>query len=204
VVAVFTGLIGDVGEVRAIERRDEGARIAVETSLAPDLVAGASIAVNGACLTAAELTSDSFTADAMNQTLTMTTLGGLSPGSAVNLELAMRLSDRLGGHIVQGHVDGVAAALGIAEDGISRRLRLALDRSMAPYLIAQGSVAVDGVSLTVADLGEDWFEVALIPETLEHTTLGAVAAGDQLNIECDLIAKHLERLMSPLTGKEES
>ena len=139
----------------------------------------------------------------MNQTLALTSLGPLEPGDRVNLELAIRPSDRLGGHIVQGHVDGTGEVVSVTEDGFSRRLRLRLDPRLCRYVVERGSVTLDGVSLTVAALGADWLEVALVPETLERTTLGDAAAGRAINVECDVLAKHVERLLSPLAGDDE-
>ncbi len=140
----------------------------------------------------------------MNQTLRLTTLGGLGPGGRVNLELAMRASDRLGGHILQGHVDGVGEVSAVEEDGFARRLRVGLGPDLARYAVERGSIALAGVSLTVSGLGDDWVEVSLIPETLERTTLGGAEPGCNLNVECDVIAKHVERLVTPFARKERS
>ncbi len=145
-----------------------------------------------------------FETEAMNQTLEVTSLGGLEAGSRVNLELAMKASDRLGGHIVQGHVDGVGEVISIEEDGFAKRLRVALDRDLLRYAIDKGSITLDGVSLTIADLGESWVSVSLIPETLERTTLGEASPGRKFNVECDVIAKHVERLVGPLARKEQA
>jgi riboflavin synthase len=199
---VFTGLIQDVGTVESLDTDADGARLRIVTSLAPGIEPGDSVAVNGACLTATTVDGDGFATEAMNQTLEVTSLGGLEIGSRVNLELAMRASDRFGGHIVQGHVDGVGEVASIDEDGFARRLRVALDRALLRYAIDRGSIALDGVSLTIAELGEDWLEVSLIPETLERTNLGEASPGRKLNVECDVIAKHVERLMAPFAGKE--
>jgi riboflavin synthase len=139
----------------------------------------------------------------MNQTLSLTSLGALQAGDRVNLELAMRAGDRFGGHIVQGHVDGTGEVLSVTEDGFSRRLRVALEPQLLRYVVERGSITLDGVSLTVAALGEGWLEVALIPETLERTNLGGADRGRRLNVEIDLLAKYVERLMSPLQGKED-
>jgi riboflavin synthase len=201
-VGVFSGLVADMGTVEAVEAGAEGARLRVATELADGIAAGDSVAVNGVCLTAVESGAGRFEAEAMRQTLALTSLGALQPGDRVNLELALRPSDRLGGHIVQGHVDSTAEVLSVAEEGFSRRLRLRLDPGLSRYLVERGSVALDGVSLTVAALGEDWFEVALIPETLERTNLGGAAPGRAVNLECDLLAKHVERLLSPLAGDD--
>jgi riboflavin synthase len=199
---VFTGLIQDVGTVRSIESGAQGARMRIETHLAGELATGDSIAVNGACLTAVAVSDGGFETEAMNQTLMVTALGGLEPGAGVNLELAMKASDRLGGHVVQGHVDGVGEVVEVAEDGFARRLRVRPPQELLRYAIDKGSIALDGVSLTIAALGEDWIEVSLIPETLERTTLGRLGEGQRVNVECDLIAKHVERLMQPF-GREE-
>jgi riboflavin synthase len=199
---VFTGLIEDVGRVESVESGSDGARLRIATSLSPEIEPGDSIAVNGVCLTATGVDADSFETEAMNQTLDVTALGWLGSGDRVNLELAMKASGRLGGHIVQGHVDGVGEVAAIAEDGFARRLRLALDPALLRYAIDKGSIALDGVSLTIAALGDDWLEASLIPETLERTNLGEAAPGRKLNVECDVIAKHVERLVAPFAGKE--
>jgi riboflavin synthase len=199
---MFTGLVEDIGTVGAVESGDEGARLRIETKLASGIANGDSIAVNGVCLTATAVDADSFETEAMNQTLAVTALGALEPRSRVNLELAMKASDRLGGHIVQGHADGVGEVLAVEEDGFARRLRVKLPSELLRYAIAKGSIALNGVSLTIADLGDSWAEVSLIPETLERTNLGALALGDELNVECDVVAKYVERLMRPFAGEE--
>ncbi len=199
---MFTGLIQDIGTVESLDRSAAGARLRIATSLAAEIEPGDSVAVNGACLTATTLDGNGFETEAMNQTLEVTSLGGLEVGARVNLELAMKASDRLGGHIVQGHVDGVGEVASIEEDGFAKRLRVALAPELLRYAIEKGSVTLDGVSLTIADLGESWLSVSLIPETLERTTLGDAAPGRKLNVECDVIAKHVERLMAPFAGKE--
>ncbi len=199
---MFTGLIQDVGTVESLDFGAAGARLRIATSLAAEIELGDSVAVNGACLTATTVDGNGFETEAMNQTLEVTALAGLGVGSRVNLELAMKASDRLGGHIVQGHVDGVGEVVSIEGDGFAKRLRVALDRDLLRYAIDKGSITLDGVSLTVAELGEDWLEVSLIPETLERTTLGEASPGRKLNVECDVIAKHVERLMAPFAGKE--
>jgi riboflavin synthase len=201
---MFTGLIQDIGEVRAVEAGADGSRLRIATALGREVETCDSIAVNGVCLTATAVDADSFETETMNQTLKVTALGGLRVGEKVNLELAMKASDRLGGHIVQGHVDGVGEVLAIADDGFARRLRVALGPELLRYAIDKGSVALNGVSLTVAALGEDWAEVSLIPETLGRTTLGEAAAGDKLNVECDVVAKYVERLVRPFAGKEQA
>jgi riboflavin synthase len=202
VVAVFTGLIQGVGRVESIEGSADGARVKIVTSLGAEIDAGDSVAVDGVCLTATSAEENGFETEAMNQTLRVTALGGLEPGSRVNLELAMKAGDRFGGHIVQGHVDGVGEVLSVEDDGFARRLRVELPDELLRYVIDKGSIALSGVSLTVAELGDSWVEVSLIPETLERTNLGEVAPGRKLNVEGDLVAKYVERLVAPFAGKE--
>jgi riboflavin synthase len=193
---MFTGIVSELGSVRSIERSDAGARIAIAAAVGAGLGEGGSVAVEGACLTAAAVSADGFEADVMNQTLGVTTLGGLSAGDAVNLEPPLRAGDPLGGHIVQGHVDGVGEVTQIADDGIARRLRIAVPDGLERYLVEHGSVTVAGVSLTVAGLDGDWFEVSLIPETLERTTLGRLQDGAHVNLELDVVARYVERLLA--------
>jgi len=197
---MFTGLIEDLGLVRSVREDADGATIEVASALAPQIAEGDSVAVNGVCLTATELTPESFAAQAMHETLRRSSLGSLQAGSPVNLELALRAGARLGGHIVQGHVDGTAAIAGVREEGFSRVLDFELDAELLRYLVEKGSVALDGVSLTVSELREDGFSVSLIPETLQRTNLGGVQAGDRVNIEVDVLAKHVERLMRPVSA----
>lgn len=201
---MFTGLIEDIGTVETLERTDDGARLRVSSKLAGDLALGDSIAVNGCCLTATSVDSDSFETEAMNQTLEVTALDSVEKNSKVNLELAMRANDRLGGHIVQGHVDGVGTVASIEDDGFARRVRVNLPTQLLSYVVDKGSITLSGVSLTVADLGDSWAEVSLIPETLERTNLGDLAPGERLNVECDVVAKYVERLMSPFARKEQA
>jgi riboflavin synthase len=199
---MFTGLIEDIGTVESLQSGDEGARLRIATRLAVEISEGDSVAVNGVCLTAtAAIDASSFETEAMNQTLSVTALGGLGEGDRVNLELAMKASDRLGGHIVQGHADGIGAVASIEHDGFARRLRVGLGPELIRYVVAKGSIALNGVSLTVSALDEEWVEVSLIPETLERTTLGEAAVGDKLNVECDVVAKYVERLMKPFVGE---
>jgi riboflavin synthase len=202
VVRIFTGLIEDVGKVESVDSGGDGSRLRIATPLGAEIAPGDSVAVNGVCLTATAADGGGFETEAMNQTLTVTSLGGLDTGSRVNLELAMKASDRLGGHIVQGHVDGVGEVASVADDGFAKRVRVALDPGLARYVVDRGSIALDGVSLTAAAVGEDWVEISLIPETLERTNLGEADAGRKINVECDVIAKHVERLMAPFAGKE--
>jgi riboflavin synthase len=198
---MFTGLISDIGIVDGVASGDAGARLRIRTGLAGELAEGDSVAVNGACLTAAAVDADAFEADVMNQTLERTSLGPLREGSSVNLELPLRLSDRLGGHMVQGHVDGTGRIAEVSEDGLARRLRVEAPEEVRRYLVERGSVAVDGVSLTVASLGDGGFEVSLVPETLERTTLGEARTGTVVNLELDVIARYVERLLSRLGEK---
>ena len=195
---MFTGLIADLGRVRALEPDGEGGvTLRVVTRLAGELERGDSVAVNGICLTATELADEGFGAFAMAETLRRSSLGGLRAGDHVNLELALRAGDRLGGHVVQGHVDGMGTVLELREEGASRVLAIASDRAgSGRYLVQKGSVAVDGVSLTISALDGDRFEVSLIPETLAKTSLGGLAAGGRVNLEFDVLAKHVERLMA--------
>jgi riboflavin synthase len=201
---VFTGLIEDIGTVESLERTDDGARLRINSQLAAELSLGDSIAVNGCCLTATAVDSGSFETEAMNQTLTVTALSAVEEGGRVNLELAMRAGDRLGGHIVQGHVDGVGTVLSVEDDGFARRVRVDLPTQLLRYVVDKGSITLSGVSLTVAELGESWAEVSLIPETLERTNLGEAEPGSKLNVECDIVAKYVERLVAPFAGKEQA
>lgn len=198
---MFTGIIKELGNVTAINRGDEGARLAIAASFAGDLAEGDSVAVSGACLTATRLSATAFEADVMNQTLSLTTLGNLEAGDPVNLEPALRAGDPLGGHIVQGHVDAVGEVRSVTEDGFAKRVRIAVPAGLERYLVEHGSVTVAGVSLTVATLATDGFEVSLIPETLDRTTLGSVQSGDQVNLEFDVIARYVERLLGFRQGE---
>jgi riboflavin synthase len=202
---VFTGIIEELGEVEAVERSDAGARLRIRAALVGELAEGDSVAVNGACLTATSVSDGVFEADIMHQTLSLTTLGELQPSAAVNLELPVRPTDRLGGHVVQGHVDGTATVTDLSDEGFAKRLRLELPDELSPYVVERGSIAIEGVSLTVASATASGLEVSLIPETLERTTLGALAEGDRVNVECDVIARYVRRQLeadpslSPLT-----
>ena len=193
---MFTGLIEDLGTVAAVERVPKGVRLSVRTRL-DGLGHGASIAVDGVCLTAVELKGDRFTADVSAETLDRTTLGERKAGDRVNLERPLALGDRLGGHLVLGHVDGVGTVDAVTRVESTARVRVALpSRDLEPLLIPQGSVAVDGVSLTVAALGDRSFEVMLIPHTLAVTTLGRLKPGQATNIEADVIGKYLVRSLA--------
>jgi riboflavin synthase len=201
---MFTGLIEDIGRIESLQSGEDGARVRIATRLTGEIAAGDSVAVNGVCLTATAVDAGGFETEAMNQTLNVTALGDLNAGASVNLELAMKASDRLGGHIVQGHADGIAEVLAVEDDGFARRLRVGLGPELIRYVVEKGSIGLDGVSLTVATLGEDWAEVSLIPETLERTTLGEAKSGDRLNVECDVVAKYVERMVRPFAGKEQA
>jgi riboflavin synthase len=193
---MFTGIVKEMGRVEAIEASDDGARLRIGAGLSTELSEGDSVSVNGACLTATSVGDGAFEADVMHQTLSLTTLGELEAQSPVNLELPLRASDRLGGHVVQGHVDGTATVTEIVEDGFAKRLRVELPEDLLPYVVERGSVAIEGVSLTIADLTDSGLEVSLIPETLERTTLGALAPGDRVNVECDVLARYVRRQLS--------
>jgi riboflavin synthase len=201
---MFTGLVEDLGTVEAVERGEDGARLRISTPLAHEVAEGDSVAVNGCCLTATAVTADGFETEAMNQTLTVTALGAIEEGSRVNLELAMKAGDRLGGHIVQGHVDGVGTVVSVEDDGFARRIRVGMPQELLRYVVDKGSITLNGVSLTVAELGENWAEVSLIPETLGRTNLTEAQAGSKLNVECDIVAKYVERLVAPFPGKEQA
>jgi riboflavin synthase len=190
---MFTGLVKDLGQVDRLERSDDGARLRIRTALAEELREGDSVAINGVCLTATAVNGGWFDAEAVNETLARTTLGALSKDSTVNLELPLRVGDRLGGHLMQGHVDGLGTVSGIEDDGFSRRVRIEVDAELLRYVVEKGSIAVDGVSLTVADVDPRSFTVALIPETLERTNLGASEIGTQVNLEVDVLAKYVEK-----------
>lgn len=192
---MFTGLITDLGSVTALERSDAGATLRIGTRLASELELGDSVAVNGVCLTAIDIRDGGFAVEAMVETLRRSALGALEPGAQVNLELALRADGRLGGHVVQGHVDGTGVVSELREEGFARVLRVDTDPDVARYLVEKGSVAVNGVSLTVSALHEDGFEVSLIPETLRRTNLGSMAVGERVNLEVDVLAKHVERLL---------
>jgi riboflavin synthase len=195
VVTVFTGLVGDLGTVVAVDATADGVRLGVRTSLAVELREGDSVAVNGVCLTATRVSDDAFSADVMRESLRRSSLAEAGEGSTVNLELPLRASDRLGGHVVQGHVDGVGAVRGTREDGFSRVVTIDAPAELLRYVVEKGSIAVDGVSLTVAAVDGESFSVALIPETLERTTLGTAGPGRPVNLEVDVFAKYVEKLL---------
>jgi riboflavin synthase len=191
---VFTGLVAGKGTVRALARAGDGARLRVASPLAAELSPGDSIAVNGVCLTAVEPNAEDFSADVMSETLRRSSLGPLAKGDEVNLELPLRAGDRLGGHVVQGHVDGTGTVESVRQDGFSRVVRIAVGPELLRYVVEKGAIAVEGVSLTISAVDDKAFEVALIPETLERTTLGSAAPGRTLNLEVDVLAKYVEKL----------
>jgi riboflavin synthase len=193
---VFTGLVADLGTIAALDATPDGVRLTLATALTGELAEGDSVAVDGVCLTATAIADGTFAADVMHETLRRTTLGGLRAGATVNLELALRAADRLGGHIMQGHVDGVGTVTDVQDDGFARVVTVrADDPLMLRYVVHKGSIAVGGVSLTVAAIDDEGFGVSLIPETLERTTLGGAAAGTRLNLEVDVVAKYVEKLL---------
>jgi riboflavin synthase len=191
---VFTGLIQDLGQIVNFERSADGGRMSVRSPLAAQLKPGDSIAVNGVCLTAIEVEQASFAVEVMNESLSRTSLSGLDAGAEVNLELPLRAVDRLGGHVVQGHVDGLGTIASANEDGFARRLRIEAPAELLRYVVEKGSIAVDGISLTVSELDGESFTVSLIPETLQRTNLGVAEAGRSVNLEVDVLAKYVERL----------
>jgi len=187
--------VADLGTVAAVDAADDGVRLRVATALAGDLRDGDSIAVNGVCLTAIGADGDSFGADVMHETLRRSSLAEVAPGARVNLELPLRADERLGGHVVQGHVDGLGAIRAVREEGFARVVTIEADPALLRYVVEKGSIAVDGVSLTVASVDGDAFSVSLIPETLERTTLGAAGPGAPVNLEVDILAKYVEKLL---------
>ncbi|WP_411701102.1 riboflavin synthase [Conyzicola sp.] len=194
---MFTGIIQELGSVTAWEPTADAARITVRAPLAAaDAAHGDSISVSGVCLTVVDQGADWFTADVMAETIAMSTLGATRAGRNVNLELAAMVGDRLGGHIVQGHIDGTSDVLSLTDGSAWRVVRFSLAPDVAALVARKGSIAIDGVSLTVSAVGGDWFEVSLIPETLTATTLGALAVGDRVNIETDILARHVERMLA--------
>jgi riboflavin synthase len=193
---VFTGLVKDLGTVSAVETTPHGVRLVVASALTGELSEGDSVAVNGVCLTATAIAGGSFSADVMHETLRRCTLAEVTGGDHVNLELPLRAADRFGGHMVQGHVDGVGAIREAREDGFARVLSIEAPAELLRYVVEKGSIAVDGISLTVAAVDDAGFEVALIPETLERTNLGAATSGTPVNLEVDVLAKYVEKLVA--------
>ena len=193
---MFTGIIEELGKVRSIEMRGENARMIIGARVVTEGTNhGDSIAVNGVCLTALDVQSDSFAADVSRETLSRSTLGNLKPGTPVNLERAVTPATRLGGHIVQGHVDARGTFVGVEDHGESWTVRISFPKEIGRYLVFKGSVAVEGISLTIANLADDYFEIAIIPKTWEVTNLSQLKPGDGVNLEVDVIAKYVERLV---------
>jgi len=192
---LFTGLVQDLGTISRAEGSPDGVRLTVDSELAGELSEGDSVAVNGVCLTAIATGDGSFTAEVMNETLARSSLRDVQAGTQVNLELPLRASDRLGGHVVQGHVDGLGTVADISDDGFARRVVVKAPEDVMRYVVGKGSVAVDGVSLTIAALDDSSFTVSLIPETLERTNLGRARAGTRVNLEVDVLAKYIEKLL---------
>lgn len=194
---MFTGIIEELGSVRSIEERGDNARIIINASVVTEGTNhGDSISVNGVCLTALDLQRDSFAADVSRETLLRSTLGRLQPGAPVNLERAVTPATRLGGHIVQGHVDGRGRFTGVEDHGESWTLRIEYPKEIGRYLVFKGSVAVEGISLTIAGLTDTYFEIAIIPKTWEVTNLSHLKPGDPVNIEVDILGKYIERLLA--------
>ncbi len=194
-VGIFTGLVATTGALRALDRTSDGVRLRVESALAAELEQGDSVAVNGVCLTAVEVSGGDFQADVMGETLRRSSLGPLERGDAVNLELPLRASDRLGGHMVQGHVDGLGSVADVEADGFATLVRIACAGELLRYVVEKGSIAVDGVSLTVAEVDDEGFSVSLIPATRARTTLGSLSPGRAVNLEVDVLAKYVEKLL---------
>lgn len=198
---MFTGIIEELGTVKRIEERGENARIVIGAGIVTEGTNhGDSIAVNGVCLTALDVRPDSFAADVSGETLQRSTLGDLKPGTRVNLERAVTPATRLGGHMVQGHVDGRGRFVSVEDHGESWTIRIGFPDDIARYLVFKGSVAVEGISLTIATLAEDFFEVAIIPKTWEVTNLSHLKPGDSVNLEVDVIGKYVERLLGFTTN----
>jgi riboflavin synthase len=195
-MGIFTGLVMEVGRVRRVDRRAAGAYFVIEArKVLEGTVIGDSIAVNGLDLTVTTKGADYFTADASLETLSRSTLGDLRSGSRVNLERALGVGERLGGHMVQGHIDGTGSLISSTPEGNAYRMRFRAPRDLLRYIAMKGSITVDGISLTIAGLGEDWFEVAVIPHTWRETTLAELRNGDRVNLEVDVLAKYVERLL---------
>ena len=193
---MFTGLVADLGTVAEVHSTVEGVRLAIESPLAGELAEGDSVSVNGVCLTAVGLNGDRFGADVMHETLRRSSLREIREGTRVNLELPLQAHGRLGGHIVQGHVDGVGAVAQTRDDGFARVVTITADPEVLRYVVQKGSIAVDGVSLTVARVDDASFDVSLIPETLQRTNLGTASEGAPVNLEVDILAKYVEKLVS--------
>ena len=192
---MFTGLIQDLGRVAAVDATGDGVRLVVESRLTGELAEGDSVSVNGVCLTATAISGGRFSADVMHETLRRSSLAEAAGGARVNLELPLRASDRLGGHVVQGHVDGVGTITEVREEGFARVVTVQAPPELLRYVVEKGSVAIDGVSLTVAEVTDRTLSVSLVPETLERTNLGGAAPGTRVNLEVDVLAKYVEKLV---------
>lgn len=192
---MFTGLVQGLGTVARVDPTADGVRLEIATELGAELSSGDSVAVNGVCLTAVEPSAGAFGADVMNETLRRSSLAEVAPGARVNLELPLRAQDRLGGHVVQGHVDGLGTIAEVTEDGFSRVVRIGADPELLRYVVEKGSIAIDGVSLTVSAVDDESLSVSLIPETLERTILGTAVPGRPVNLEVDVLAKYVEKLV---------
>ncbi|HEV2770661.1 MAG TPA: riboflavin synthase [Solirubrobacteraceae bacterium] len=193
---MFTGLVADLGTVSAVDATPDGVRLTLHTVLAREVDEGDSLAVNGVCLTATRSEDDTVAADVMHETLRRSSLGAVTRGAGVNIELALRAGDRLGGHVVQGHVDGVGEVADIKQEGFARLVTIRAPADLLRYVVEKGSIAVDGVSLTLARVDDDALTVSLIPETLDRTNLGAAAPGTPVNLEVDVLAKYVEKLVT--------
>jgi riboflavin synthase len=190
---MFTGLIEHLGVVGGLEDRGGGTRLRIRTTLAGELTPGESVAINGVCLTVTDTAGGEMHADIGPETMRVTTLGGLEAGQTVNLERAMRADSRFGGHFVQGHVDAIGTVRGVRTDGDARWVTIAFPRALAAYFVRKGSVAVDGISLTVADLDDETFGVMIIPFTWAHTNMAVLRTGSRVNLECDMVGKYVAR-----------
>jgi riboflavin synthase len=198
---MFTGLTQDLGRVRGLRREGESVHLELETRLCAQLASGDSLAVNGVCLTVTRLEPGLCEVTAIPETLSRTSLGALQVGSRVNLEPALRAGGAMGGHWVQGHVDGMGRVATVVQRGLSREVSIEADPKLLRYVVEKGSITVDGVSLTVASVGEDRFSIALIPHTMGETTLGELRGGERVNVEVDILAKYVERLLAGFIGR---
>ncbi len=201
---MFTGIVEEVGEIAQMQRRGMAVFFGVRASFAKELREGDSVCVNGACLTVVAIQPPIFWVEAVEETLARTNLGFLKPGDKVNLERALSVSGRFGGHFVQGHVDGTGVVAQIVPRIRSKVMRIHTPKELMPYIVPKGSIAVDGVSLTVVEVGDDWFTVSLIPFTLEHTTLGLRKVGDVVNLEVDILAKYVRHMLTALGTQQVS
>lgn len=195
---MFTGIIQCLGVVRNVELSQDFATISIDIQeLATRIAVGDSVSVNGVCLTAIDISGSVVGFEVMGITLSRTNLGALTQGSSVNLELPLTLNDFIGGHVVQGHIDEIGVILEVEQLALWKRMRISTSLDIQKYIVLRGSIAVDGVSLTISAIGPDWFEVSLIPATLEHTILGTKNVGSTVNLESDIVARHLEKLVQP-------